>query len=159
MSEPSHSEVLNFLKSESFFVEDLPEWQTVVASNSTITAKLTFGLLDSSMSRTKFFVELMIQTSSITQKRILKFSLFKGEFKSTIRYYQLEVKKFKKLSQIDKHGMPHEHIGKSPEGRIIGSINWLKWNFDDALKHFLSRVSITFLNETPSDPENFYLKA
>ncbi|MDK7178813.1 hypothetical protein QP445_15465, partial [Micrococcus luteus] len=87
---------------------------------------------------TKFIVELLIQYSPKTKKRLFKFTLLKVEYKNkgTTRYYQLETKSFKNIKKSFGHNLPHEHIGRNPEGRVNGSLDWLDWDFEQAFSHF-----------------------
>lgn len=158
-NEPTYEEVSNFLSSNSFCADDLPEWQHVL-DKSNYSYELQFGLLDSSLSRVKYCVELLVQISPETHKKLYKFTLHKKEFKSYTRIYQLEIRWFKKRDFVknNPHFMPHEHIGRSPEGRYMGDESWLNWDFHKALNHFLTKTNITLYN-LPEDPEVFKLKA
>ena len=156
-SSPPYEEVLKFLSTQKFYAEDLPDWS--FSNDASETYELSFGLLDKhSLERTKFIVELLIQYSPKTKKRLFKFTLLKVEYKNkgTTRYYQLETKSFKNIKKSFGHNLPHEHIGRNPEGRVNGSLDWLDWDFEQAFSHFCSRVRIDF-DKRPRAPETFEL--
>ena len=157
--EPTHAEVVQLLSNSRFTANDLPDWSSI-AENQNTSHELLFGLMDESLSTVKYRVELIIQVSSITHKKIYKFTLYRVEFKSYTRIYQLEIRWFKNLKTIksNKHFLPHEHIGRSPEGRIQGDESWLRWDFHQALEYFLKQTNIT-LDLMPDNPEVFVLKA
>ena len=157
-SSPPYEEVLDFLSTNRFVVQGLPEWK--ISKNAPDTYEMSFGLLDDkTLERSKFIVDLYIQYSPKTNKRIFKFTLLKVEYRGRggSRYYQLDIKRFDKINKNIGHSLPHEHIGRNPEGRIEGSIDWLDWDFTESFDYFCSRVNIDF-DEKPSDPEKFILK-
>lgn len=157
--EPTHEEVLALLNSSNFLACDLPDW-SLVNEKQHQSYELRFGLLDKTLSRTKFCAELLVQISPETHKKLYKFTLQKIEFKGYTRFYQLEIRWFQNIKTIksNKHFIPHEHIGRSPEGRMPGDISWLDWSFNEALAYFLKRTKIS-VDVPPDDPEVFVLKA
>lgn len=150
---PSYEEVIDILRNNTFYSNDLPGW--VLEKKAPYTQVLSFGLLDKSFFRTKYKVDLQVQFSLLTHRTNYRFTLFLSDSIGDIRLYQLEIKKYKNTKKIVKHNMPHDHIGNK---RLDGELEWYNWQFEEALDKFLSRVNINF-NEKPRDPEIFILEA
>lgn len=130
----------------------MPQWELDKVEKRLVS--LEFFLHNEKNEITRFFVHFKI--IKLKNKNVFKydFSLSYLTKSAKIRIYQIEIGLIK--DRRHKHTLPHEHIGDSPEGRIIGSYDWFDWSYNDVLEHFCSRVLIDF-DCKPINPLNLFM--
>lgn len=138
------------LLSGPLLCEDAPDWTYNKLRPGLVAMEC--GLVQENGSRAGMHVQLMFSRSAKTGICSIKFTVFKMSLGGHQRVYQLHVSPTLHAPK-NWHDFAHEHMG---DDRIIGSKDWLKWSFTDALDYFCQRANITF--EPPLvDPEIFEL--
>ena len=138
------------LLSKPLICEDIGDWHYHRLQSS--LAKMECGLMSEDRTRAGLIVQLQFARSPKTKLPEYKFSVFKWSLYATQGVYQLQMNGVARAPK-NWHDYAHEHMGMT---RIDGKVEWLEWEFEQALDYFCHRTNITFLPPVES-PETFRL--
>lgn len=139
------------LLAKPLLCQDTPAWSFNKLKPGLAT--LECGLVQADGVRSGMHLVLQFQRSIRTGIVTFKFTVFKVSLGAPQRVYQLQINAVARTPK-HWHDFVHEHMG---DARILGTEEWLKWGFSEALDYFSDRANISF-DPAVLDPEEFSLK-